>query len=70
MKQKKNAYEPTGNLDKKTGEVIIDLLLQCHKESHMGLIVSSHDPAVINKMDIILSLENGLLFKSPKGIYV
>lgn len=55
------ADEPTGNLDNKTGKEIIDLLLQCHKEWGVGLIVSSHDNYLVNKMNVIFELKDGLL---------
>lgn len=55
------ADEPTGNLDNKTGKEIIDLLLQCHKEWGVGLIVSSHDTYLVNKMKIIYELKDGIL---------
>jgi ABC-type lipoprotein export system ATPase subunit len=55
------ADEPTGNLDNKTGKEIIDLLLQCHKEWGVGLIVSSHDTYLVNKMNVIFELKDGIL---------
>lgn len=55
------ADEPTGNLDNKTGKEIIDLLLQCHKEWGVGLIVSSHDTYLVNKMRVIFELRDGVL---------
>ena len=55
------ADEPTGNLDSKTGKEIIDWLLDLCKEWCMGLIISSHDPYVAQKMEIVYKLENGQL---------
>lgn len=55
------ADEPTGNLDNKTGKEIVDLLLECHKEWGMGLIVSSHDSYLVNKMKVIFELKDGIL---------
>lgn len=57
------ADEPTGNLDQNTGFGLIELLLQLQKEWDMGLIISTHDPAVAQKMTSILELKNGLLIK-------
>ena len=57
------ADEPTGNLDIKTGKIIIDLLLSCKKKWGMGIIISSHDPYVSQSMDIVYKLENGVLEK-------
>lgn len=55
------ADEPTGNLDEETGKEIINLLLDCHKNFGMGIIVSSHDPKVIGCMEISYRLSNGQL---------
>ena len=55
------ADEPTGNLDVTTGNRIIELLLACHHEWHMGIIVSSHDAYVAQRMNAILQLNNGIL---------
>jgi len=55
------ADEPTGNLDVQTGKQIVELLLACQQEWHMGIIVSSHDTYVSERMEKVLRLENGLL---------
>ncbi|HZW61656.1 MAG TPA: ABC transporter ATP-binding protein [Candidatus Babeliales bacterium] len=55
------ADEPTGNLDEKTGQGVIDFILDCQKQWHMGLIISSHDAYVVRKMKQVLILHNGVL---------
>jgi len=55
------ADEPTGNLDRETGKKIVDLLLQCKNEWGMGIIISSHDPYIAKKMDVVFRLQNGRL---------
>ena len=55
------ADEPTGNLDSKNGQVIIDLLLACKDAWGMGIIVSTHDRAVAERMEIQLEMHDGLL---------
>jgi lipoprotein-releasing system ATP-binding protein len=55
------ADEPTGNLDVATGKAIVDLMTDCQKEWGIGLIISSHDAYVAEKMNIILRMENGQL---------
>lgn len=57
------ADEPTGNLDPKTGKLIVDLLLKCRQKWGMGLIISSHDPYVAECMECTFRLKNGLLRK-------
>lgn len=58
------ADEPTGNLDLATGKTIVDLLLACQQEWGMGLIISSHDNYVSEKMDEIYTLNQGTLLKT------
>jgi lipoprotein-releasing system ATP-binding protein len=55
------ADEPTGNLDANTGKTMIELLIDCHKEWGMGIIITSHDAFVIEKMNIVFNLYNGTL---------
>jgi len=55
------ADEPTGNLDMTTGKLIVELLLECQAEWHMGLIISSHDEYVADRMEKVLHLKDGLL---------
>jgi len=57
------ADEPTGNLDLATGKTIIDLLLSCHHEWGMGIIVSSHDDYVAHAMNEVYELSEGTLHK-------
>lgn len=52
------ADEPTGNLDTKTGEGILDLLAQRHANG-LTLIMVTHDPAVAACATRIVKLSNG-----------
>lgn len=55
------ADEPTGNLDSKSGQAVIDLILACKDAWGMGIIVSTHDPAVAERMEVQLEMRDGLL---------
>lgn len=55
------ADEPTGNLDSKKSQEIIDLLKSLQKESHITLIVITHDPDIAKQADRILSIQDGIL---------
>lgn len=54
------ADEPTGNLDRKTGEEIMSLLLQLNEEGRTIIIVT-HDMEVANKCNRIIELVDGKL---------
>lgn len=55
------ADEPTGNLDEKTGRILIDLLHSYQQNYGMGLIISSHDQYVVGTMHEQLLLKDGYL---------
>jgi lipoprotein-releasing system ATP-binding protein len=58
------ADEPTGNLDRKTGQKVLDLMLQMNTESGASLVVVTHDMGIAGQMDRVLELENGLLVQA------
>lgn len=53
------ADEPTGNLDSKNGEQIVELLKALNKQSGITLIVITHDPNVAKQADRILTIKDG-----------
>ena len=53
------ADEPTGNLDKKTGEEVLELLTTCAAKFGQTLIVVTHDPEIANKADVVVCIEDG-----------
>ena len=56
--------EPTGNLDRKTGEEIVDLLKQSNRSQKQTLILITHDEALAMQADRILYLEDGKVVKN------
>ena len=55
------ADEPTGNLDRQTGDKIADLLFSMNKQYGTTLILVTHDPALAARCDRRLRLVNGEL---------
>jgi putative ABC transport system ATP-binding protein len=53
------ADEPTGNLDSKTGKVIMDALINLHKRGKKTIIVVTHDPAIAEYSQGIISIKDG-----------
>lgn len=55
------ADEPTGNLDSRTGQHIIDLLLELNQEHHTTLVLVTHDMALASLCQRIIKLEAGTI---------
>lgn len=53
------ADEPTGNLDKKTSQQIMDLLLDLHKRIWCTIVLITHDPQIAAQTQVQLRLEEG-----------
>jgi putative ABC transport system ATP-binding protein len=58
------ADEPTGNLDEKTGEHIIDLLFALHQETQSTLILVTHEARLASSCDQKLVLAQGQIHES------
>ncbi|MEX2008024.1 MAG: ABC transporter ATP-binding protein [Candidatus Spechtbacterales bacterium] len=58
------ADEPTGNLDSKTGERIINLLFSLNKEHHIALVVVTHDEDLAKRCQRRLFLKDGSIVDS------
>ena len=52
------ADEPTGNLDKETATLVMDVLLDYIKETNAGLILVTHDEQMANQCDNIYRLKD------------
>ncbi len=59
------ADEPTGNLDLRTGEQIIDLLLALRRDIQSALVLVTHDRALADACDRRLLLAEGRLGEAP-----
>ena len=60
------ADEPTGNLDRKTGEEIVSLLRESNRTQNQTLILITHDESLAIQADRILYLEDGRLVRDEK----
>jgi putative ABC transport system ATP-binding protein len=53
------ADEPTGSLDSKTGEVILDLLKELHSKEKVTLVMVTHEPYVGNMAERLVTVLDG-----------
>jgi lipoprotein-releasing system ATP-binding protein len=61
------ADEPTGNLDHRTGEMIVSLLAELHRTHQLTSIYVTHNPSFARRCDRVLRLEAGNLMAEGSG---
>jgi len=60
------ADEPTGNLDTKSGDEIMQVLLRLNKDLGTTLIVVTHDPEVAEQTNRIVTIRDGVVVEDTK----
>ena len=60
------ADEPTGNLDTKTTEEILELLTKTAREHNSTLVMVTHDPGVAKRADRSIHLQDGMIIKEER----
>ena len=53
------ADEPTGNLDTKTGQDIIELMFAMHREHRLTLVLVTHDMEIATKCHRVIEIRDG-----------
>jgi lipoprotein-releasing system ATP-binding protein len=53
------ADEPTGNLDPHTADGVFDVLIDLVKNASLAGLIATHNPALAERMDRVLHLEDG-----------
>jgi putative ABC transport system ATP-binding protein len=61
------ADEPTGNLDNRTGETVIDLLFRMNSETGTTLVLVTHDLGLAERCDRILFMDAGRIERESNG---
>jgi putative ABC transport system ATP-binding protein len=64
------ADEPTGNLDSKNGDAILDLLLDLHRERRMTLIMVTHSEEIAGMAERVLTLHDGRLVSDERRLEI
>lgn len=57
------ADEPTGNLDSKSSEEIIELLKVSNKKYNQTILLVTHDEKIANQADRIITIKDGKIFQ-------
>ncbi len=55
------ADEPTGNLDKASGEELIEMLIKMKESYNRALVVVTHDMTIAQRADTIYNIDNGIV---------
>ena len=60
------ADEPTGNLDSKTGQDVVDLLLKMHEVYKQTIIMITHNEKIAQYADIVIRIKDGTILNGRK----
>ena len=55
------ADEPTGNLDRKNADEVLELLLETRRNIGMTLVMVTHDLRIAKRADTVYTMDNGVL---------
>ncbi len=58
------ADEPTGNLDSKTGKMIMEILVRLHQKEKKTMIVVTHDPKIADYTEQEINIIDGQIVKN------
>jgi putative ABC transport system ATP-binding protein len=62
------ADEPTGNLDARNGDQIMDLLFTLHKRHGTTLMLITHDQRLAARCGRVISMEDGRIVRAPSDL--
>ena len=61
------ADEPTGALDTKTGDMVMDIFLKINREEHKTIVLITHNPELARKTDRIITISDGRITSDERG---
>ncbi len=60
------ADEPTGNLDAKSGEIVLKLLIRAREKRNATLVIVTHDTSIANLAERVIYLYDGRIIKEVR----
>lgn len=63
------ADEPTGNLDSKTGEIVLGTFQELNRKHQHTIILITHEPYVAEHADRIIHIVDGAILEDTKNIH-
>ena len=64
------ADEPTGNLDNRASDSLMDLIQSLSREMHQTVVIVTHSQRIASKMDRVLELSGGLVAPAEKSAII
>ena len=61
------ADEPTGNLDTRTGDKVLQLMLRICREEGTTFLIVTHNVSISKLADYIIYLKDGQVFETSEG---
>lgn len=55
------ADEPTGNLDRETGQKILDAMMSVRRETGQTMVIVTHDPETASRADRVIQIKDGVV---------
>jgi putative ABC transport system ATP-binding protein len=62
------ADEPTGNLDSRNGQNVLELLQRIARDSALTLVMATHDPLVANIGDRVIEMKDGRVVEEVRVV--
>ena len=62
------ADEPTGSLDSKTGDIILNILKDLHKKENVTLVMVTHEPYVANMAERTITVRDGKIIEQKAHV--